>query len=231
VRFCFHGRIGSWEELLLLPIVLSSCGFLVSCSPTTLRSTAAPPSRAAAPFPDEPGPLPRYHSKRLAVSVPLPDGHAWHIDDHTRPELVATHAPTRSRVVVAVFRADELVGRSQCEALSRDRKLLPTGDLRTLEDQVATIQQMFDTRVWVAVQPGGGPDQSLVGYVFAFGGFLRKCFALVFSTIVDGASDEPALSARLALARARILGGLQLDAFDTIPRDTPPVGPAFAPPH
>jgi hypothetical protein len=179
-------------------------------------------------FLDDSAPLLRYHSKRLAVSVPLPDGHAWRIDDHSQPELVATHAPTRSKVVVAVFRADELVGRGQCEALSRERKLLPAGDLRTLEDGAAITQQTFDTRVWVAVEPGGGPDRSLFGYVMAVGGFLRKCFVFVFSTQVDRALDESVLSSRLAFVRARVLGGLELDAFDTLPRDTP-VAPGAAP--
>jgi len=167
----------------------------------------------------------RYHSKRLAVSIPLPDGRAWRIDDHSQPELVATHAPTQSKVVVAVFHADELVGRTQCEALSRTRRLLPAGDLRTLEDEAILTQETFDTRVWVAIEPGSGPDRSLVGYVMAFGGFLRKCFALVFSTRVDDAADESVLSSRLAFARARVLGGLELDAFGNVPRDVP-LGPA-----
>jgi hypothetical protein len=187
------------------------------------------PARAAATtFPEEPVPLPRYHSARLSLSLALPEGRAWRIDDHSQPELVATHAPTHSKVIVAVFRTDELVGRAQCEALSRARKLVPTGDLRTLEDEVTFVQQTFDTRVWVAVQPGGAPDRSLVGYVMAFGGFLRKCFAFVFSTQVDGASDEAILSSRIAFARGRILGGLELDAFDAVPRDLP-TGPEIAP--
>jgi len=201
-----------------------------ACSPAPASPpvSAAPPKPAAAVFVDDPAPLPRYHSRRLGASIPLPGGRTWRIDDHSRPELVAAHSPTRSEVTFAVFRADELVGRRQCEALARARKLVPAGDLRTLEDDATYTQQTFDTRVWVAVEPGGGPDRGLVGHVMAFGGFLRKCFAFVFSTRVDGASDEPVLSARLAFARARILGGLELDAFDNVPRDAP-VGPALAP--
>jgi hypothetical protein len=166
----------------------------------------------------------RYHSKRLAFSVLLPDGRDWRIDDHSQSELVATHAPTRSKLVVAVFRAEQLVGRTQCEALSRERRLVPSGDLRTLEDETAITQQTFDTRVWVAIEPGTGPDRSLAGYVFAFGGFLRKCFAFVFSTRIESAVDEPVISSRLAFVRARVLGGFELDAFGSIPRDIP-VGP------
>jgi hypothetical protein len=179
-------------------------------------------------FPDDPRPLPRYHSKRLALSLRLPDGPTWRIDDHSAPELVATHGPTRSRVTVSVFRTGELVGREQCEELARARRLVPRGELRTLEDEVALTQQTFDTRVWVALEVGAGPGQPLVGHVMAFGGFLRKCYVFDFSTQVDGAADEPVLSSRLAYARARILGGLELDPFGVVPRQNP-TGPNVAP--
>ncbi len=164
-------------------------------------------------------PLPRYHSKRLALSVPLPDGPHWRIDDHSRPELVATHAATRSRVLLAIFRTEELVGRAQCEAMARDRKLVPEGELHTLEDEVTVTQQTFDTRVWVALQPGGAADRPLAGHVMAFGGFLRKCYVFAFSTEVGGAAEEGELSARLAYARARILGGLEMDPFGAVSRE------------
>lgn len=213
----------------MLPIFLSSVGLLCACDPASPPVSVAPSTSAPWTFIDESAPLPRYHSKRLAIGIPLPDGPAWRIDDHSQPELVAIHPPTRSRVMISVFRADDLVGRSQCEALSRGRKLVPAGDLRTLEDEALLTQRTFDTRVWVAVDPGGGPEHPLVGYVMAFGGFLRKCFAFVFSTQVDTARDEPVLSSRLAFARARIFDGLELDAFDSIGRDAPidsPVVPA-----
>ena len=197
----------------LLLLVLAGCG-------ATSAPVVSPPPRAAAvAFPDDPRPLRRYHSTRFALSLPLPDGPAWRIDDHTRDALVATHAPTQSRVVLATFRADDLVGRAQCESLARARKLVPPDELRTLEDVSGFTQQTFDTRTVVAVVPGTAPDQPLVGHVMAFGGFLRKCFVFDFSTAVDGAADEPVLSARLAYARARILGGLELDPFAAVRRE------------
>ena len=202
---------------------------LAACGPAA-PAVSPPPRPAAVAFPEDPRPLPHYHSTRLALSLPLPDGHAWRIDDHTGAELVATHAATRSRVMLAMVHADGLVGRTQCEALARDRKLVPpAGDLQTLEDVSGITQETFDTRTVVAVAAGVGPDQPLVGHVMAFGGFLRKCFVFDFSTEVDGAADEPVLSARLAYARARILGGLVLDPFAAVQRETP-VGPE-APPH
>ena len=195
---------------------ISGCGDATRAPPVV----TAPSTSAAAAFSEDPAPLPRYRSKRMAVSLPLPDGRAWRIDDHSQPELVASHAPTQSAVVVAVFHADELVGRAQCEALARARKLVPAGDLRTLEDAATYTQETYDTRVWVAVEPSGGPNGSLRGYVMAFGGFLRKCYAFIFSSQVDTAAEEPVLAARLAFVRARVLGGLELETFDTVPRET-----------
>ncbi|MDP9149219.1 MAG: hypothetical protein M3O36_04655 [Myxococcota bacterium] len=191
--------------------VLLGFGLVAGCAPPRPQQALnAASAVTAASSGHDAGPLPRYHSKRLGVSLPLPDGSEWRIDDHSSPELVATHAQTRSRVVVAVVRTSAVVGRAQCEDLARARKLVPVGDLRTLEDAVTTTQENFDTRVWVAIQPGVGPDHSLVGHVMAFGGFLRKCYVFGYSTVVNGASEEPLLSSRLALARTRILGGLQL---------------------
>jgi hypothetical protein len=87
-------------------------------------------------------------------------------------------------------------------------------------DEVTTTQGTFDTRVEVALEPPAGPEGKLVGHVMAFGGFLRKCFIFDFATQVDGATSSPVLSSRLAFARARILGGLELDPFATVSRDT-----------
>jgi hypothetical protein len=201
------------------PALLAS--FLVLSSCAARQSVTAPVETKVTPaaFSDDARRLPRYHSKRLALTLPLPDGARWRIDDHSQPELVATHVETRSRVTVAVFHADELVGRTQCEELARARKLVPEGELHTLEDDVALTQQTFDTRIWVAVQPGGAPERPLAGHVMAFGGFLRKCYAFDFATEVDSAADEAVLAARLAYARARILGGMELDPFGAVPKE------------
>lgn len=212
---------------------------LVSLAPWALAACAAPSRPAAASgqpasqttsFPDDDKPLLRYRSHRFALSLPLPDGRAWRIDDHSQPALVATHAPTRSRLVVSLFSADQLVGRTQCEDLARSRKLVPDdgGGGRTVEDHVAITQQTFDTRIRVTLEPGNGPDRSLSGRVTAFGGFLRKCFAFVYTTNVDAVTDEAILSSRLAVVRTRILGGLELEPFDVVPRDSP-AGPKLAP--
>jgi hypothetical protein len=200
-----------------LLVLTSAC----AAHPTGPAVEALPKPPPAVAFLEDPAPLPRYHSKRLGLSLPLPSGKDWSIDDHSRPELVLRHDPTRSTVVAAILRADELVGRTQCEALARESHLLPQEDLRLLEDEIALTQGNYDTRIRVGVAPGARPDAPIVGYVVAVGGFLRKCYVFVFATSIDRAADEPVLSSRLAFARARILGGLELDAFATVPRDRP----------
>jgi hypothetical protein len=213
----------------VLSLSLAACASVRSAPVAT--ATATPTARSAPAFDDDPRPLPRYRSRRLALSLPLPDGAAWRIDDHSRPELVATHAATRSRVVVAVFVANELVGRAQCEELARSRNLVPADDshtLRTVADEVTMTQGMFDTRIEVALEPGIGPERRVAGHVLAFGGFLRKCYIFAYSTEVDGAAEEAVLSSRLAFVRARVFGGLELEPFDVVARDTS-VGPKLAP--
>jgi hypothetical protein len=213
-----RGRFPALRFVQLLPLSLVGCAAAVA-APSTSKGPSAPEHAVA--FADGDAHMPRYHSKRLSLSLPLPDGPAWRIDDHTSQALIATHAPTRSRVLVAVFRADEPVGRSQCEDLARAGGLLPTGPFRTLDDEVRVTQSTYDTRVRVALRPGIDSRQPLVGEVTAVGGSLRKCYVFDFTTEVDGADDEPALSSRLAFARTRILGGLELLPFDAVPRLAP----------
>ena len=220
-------------RLLVVSSLVSLAPSASACaaSPRPAAASAQPVSPATASFPDDDRPLPRYRSHRLALSLPLPDGRAWRIDDHSAAALVATHAPTRSRLVVSVFSAGELVGRAQCEELARSRQLVPEEDprtRRTVEDEIAITQETFDTRIEVTLEPGSGPDHSLTGRVMAFGGFLRRCYAFVYSTEVDAASDEAVLSSRLAVVRARVLGGLELEPFDAVSRDPAP-GPKLAP--
>jgi hypothetical protein len=160
-------------------------------------------------FPNEDGTWGRYHSKRFLLSFPLPDGRAWAIDDKSAPMLVAKHAPTSSSLRVIVTRETELMSRSLCETRARDLGWVGA-NLTTVDEQVQTGPDAYDSRVWVAVQPGkpGGPIE---GHVFLFGGFLRQCLLVDFRTEVEAAKDEDILSSRLAVVRARVLRGLQLD--------------------
>jgi hypothetical protein len=164
----------------------------------------------------------RFHSKRFGLFVPFPDGKAWRIDDHTKEQLVATHAATNSTVTIELVPDDELMNRQKCEAKARAEGLVPKGDLRTVEEHVTFTMGDFDTRVWVAIEPPPDPTKKMVGHVFAFGGFLRKCFFFHFASEVATAKEEDALSSRLAFAKTRMLGEIKLDTFDEVPKEKGP---------
>ena len=209
---------------VLAAVAISAC----AGSDRHVESAPAAPPRAAdastQPFAADDKGWGRFHSKRFGVSIPLPDGRAWRIDDHSRPELFATHAPTRSQLVLESWFEPDLMNRQRCEERARARGLAPTENdardvLRTVSDEVVTAPDAYDTRLWVAIAPGTNESAPLTGHLFAFGAFLRKCLLFHFSTEVPTGKDEIALGDRLAAARVRIFDGLKLDDFDSVPRE------------
>jgi hypothetical protein len=169
----------------------------------------------------------RFHSKRFQVSFPLPDGKTWKIDDHSKPELVATHAPTSSSVMVVATNEEDLMNRARCETRARELGHVPKGDLTTVENEVMTHPDAYDSRVWVALdagRPGGAVD----GHVFLFGSFLRRCLIVRVTTTVPSAKDLDVLSSRLAIVRGQVIRGLKVDPLRTtddasVPRDRPEI--------
>jgi hypothetical protein len=214
----------------VLPRVFAVCGacaLVAACGAGEETAVQAPPnlpvasSLTDASFPDDDRPLKRFHSARFKLSIPLPDGPAWKIDDHTRPQLVATHAPTSSRLTVMTTIEPELMNRQKCELRARESGLVPGGTsedggagFRTVEDTPTIGPEAYDTRVWVMLQPGGKPGTALRGHVFAFGAYIRKCLFVHFESEVSSDRQEDVLSARLATARLRIVGGIALEPFD-----------------
>jgi hypothetical protein len=199
-----------------LCVSIIGCGDGVPANTTASeRGTAAAGSFAL----EAPERMKRFHSKRFALSVPFPDGAGWRIDDHSQPELVATHAGTSSTLTVATWHDDQLVNRQLCEAGAEERRLAGKESLRVLEEATVAAPEMFDTRVVVGIEAQSSPSRPLVGHVFAFGGFLRKCLFFHYASEVPSAQDEATLSARLALARLRVFGGLMMDAFAEPPRE------------
>ena len=195
--------------LFLLGSALFGCGHEGQVAAPSVGPGAAPPVEVAAPYVDAPAAWGVFHSKRQFMTVHLPEGRAWHVDDHTRPELTATHPATHSALTVLLEPAGDLVGRDQCEAIARKKGRVPASDLRTLESHVTVGPEAYDTRIWVAleVQPGG----QLKGHLFAFGGMIRTCFFFHLETSVASLASEGVLSSRLALARTRILDRVELD--------------------
>jgi hypothetical protein len=201
--------------------VLATLAACAETSPMVQAPAAARVGPQPGEFPDEPSTLLRFRSARFGMSVPLPDGRAWRIDDHKGPSLVAEHAPTRSTLALQVFTGPEVMNRQKCEARARDLGLASLKDARTIEDLVTVGPEAYDSRIWVAVEPGTSYEAPLVGHAFLFGAFVRKCLFVHYATRVASEREEPLLTSRLVVARLRILGGLEVLPFDQAPKAPP----------
>lgn len=168
----------------------------------------------------------KFHSRRFQLSVPLPDGRDWKIDDHRTPMLVATHAATDSRLTLLGTFEEPLMNRQRCEARAEALGMGRSKTLTTVEDEVHVGPAAYDSRVLVGID--GRPDGKLEGHVYLFGAFLRRCLLVHLVTSVPSAKDEGVLAARLAIASTRIVEAVALDPprttdEATVPRDKPEI--------
>jgi hypothetical protein len=187
--------------------------------PETVATIGDTKNEPALPFPEPESSWPKVHSVRFHASLPLPEAREWVVDDQSRAELVATHAATRSRVVLFFETEPALMNRHRCEARARELGMVPNGALHTVEDSVTVGPEAYDTRVWVALEPSKTERGPITGHVFAFGAYVRKCLYMHFTSEIPSGQDEAILSQRLALARVRILQGITLDNMQGIPRE------------
>jgi hypothetical protein len=174
---------------------------------------AAPAPIVAPTFMTDTKPL-RFHSARFELTVPLPDGHAWKIDDHHGPLLVATHPATSATLTLGISEEPELTNRQKCEAAARTRGLVHDADFQTVDDEVIVGPGPYDSHIVVDAVPSTVPHHVLAGHVFLFGGYMKKCLFVHYETLVRDGEDATTLSDRLAVARLQILGGIRVEAFD-----------------
>ncbi len=208
---------------LRLALTVAVTVAIVGCAGGSSRPGPAPPPAATAPS----GPptfsararYPRFHSTRFGLSLPLPEGKQWRIDDHSHRELRATHAPTRSEVRVYAWRERDLMNRARCEGRARDLGLVPDLDATMLEQEVVTQPAGWDGRVWLGLETRstGAGKPTLIGHLMEFSARMRRCLFFYYRTEVPG-GDERMLSARLAVIRLRVLGDLTVDSFGVVQR-------------
>lgn len=192
---------------------------LMGCSRPTAAPAAPGPPRAGEFAPDRWG---RYHSKRFQLSLPLPDGKSWRIDDRSRPALEAIHPGTSSHLWLVQTREDELMNRHRCAARAEALGYVPARPLTTVEESVITGPAAYDSRIWIAIDVADG----LEGHAFLFGSFLRQCLIVHIVTKVPSAKDEAVLSARLAVLETGVLRRIEVAPLRTttqatVPREDP----------
>jgi len=197
--------LARWPLLVLL-------GAAVGCGGGG-AAPAVPVVDTGAAFLNDPKPL-RFHSARFELTVPFPDGHGWKIDDHRGPLLVATHAATGATLTLGISVEPELMNRQRCEAAAHTRGLVRDADLQTVADEVIVGPGPYDTHITVAALPAAAAHRVVSGHVFLFGAHMKKCLFAHYETLEREGEDEAALSARLAVARLQMLGGIRVEAFD-----------------
>jgi hypothetical protein len=198
--------------------VVATLGFISACG------VAPPPAAPVAPAASEPASSKTFdgaawgtfHSKRFELSLRLPDGSAWRIDDHRSPWLRATHGGTRSKIALRSWREDENVTRGACYARARawDPSLPDLDASRLLDDAVRPLDaQSARVIVGLAVPPQDAPADatSIGGFVLAIVGDVRRCLLLAYETEANGPAAEGDVADRLAIVANRLLPTIKLD--------------------
>ncbi|MDI1442959.1 hypothetical protein [Polyangium sp. 6x1] len=138
-----------------------------------------------------------FASARFDLSLPLPDGAAFRVDDQTERWLVARHDATSSVLLVRTWREDDVGGRARCEARARTWRDLPAREgSRLVSASRLAVPPDHDTLAEVLLGPRATNGEGTDGFVLAFGGWAKRCFAYVFST--RGASERVVME-RLAV--------------------------------
>lgn len=205
------------------------CGDPAPPSPHTPVDLVVKPTKPPAYTADDAAKWGKFHSKRHNLTLSLPDGKAWKIDDHHSAEMIAQHEPTLSRVVARRTLEENLMNRQRCEDRARALGIVPvdTKAFTTVEDTVWVGPEAYDSRVWVAVE-AGRHGSSVTGHVYLFGSYVRTCLFVHLETTVPNAKDEEILATRLAVAEERIVKAVALDAPRTssdaeVPKEKPDI--------
>jgi hypothetical protein len=150
-------------------------------------------------------------SKRFGFRLPLPNGEAWKIDDHTSKWLEAKEPAESSTLLVRVWRDENRMTRDKCEATARSLRQLPKREgAEIVDSQRIDLPAGFDTQLDVALMDDtkGG----FFGFVLAFGGLGRRCFAYVYATHTAGPGADQAVGDRLAKI---VEGSLRAISFES----------------
>ena len=146
------------------------------------------------------------------------------VDDRSRPELVAIHPPTRSRLVAARWQEVGLQNRATCETLARRRGLIPAAGPATkvVEDSSSMRPDGHDVRIWVTLEAGPTDTSPIRGHAMAVGARVRKCWAVHYVTEVASSKEDVELSTRLARIHEGTLAHVEVEGIEEIPREGRP---------
>ncbi|MBI4702351.1 MAG: hypothetical protein HY744_14610 [Deltaproteobacteria bacterium] len=207
--------------LLCLGLLQLGCGTAAAPGPGGPGPASGPRGTASSLAPDigfGPVPFDRVVSERFKISIPLPEAKSWSVVDKRSSFLVLRHGASASELVVRLWREDGNMNREGCEAQARLRRDMPQRAGRLIDERRVDVPPGFDTVARVgllapaadAPAAGGAPAGLQAGYILAFGGWARDCFAYVYTTQAAGAEAEQILEDRLASMLSRSLEDLEL---------------------
>jgi hypothetical protein len=167
-----------------------------------------PPALDAFPAPEGEPRYKRVLSKRLRLSIPLPNRSGWKMKREKSSFLILDHASTASRLLVSIWRENELMNRDTCEERARWLRELPKRSGETLSSRGVKVPPGFDTEVDVGFA-SEGEGAPIDGWVLAFGGRARECFAFIYTTTSSGDGAEQVVGDRLAVMQTLTLEGIE----------------------
>jgi hypothetical protein len=187
------------------------------------RPPAHPVPTASAVVVEEPLRPGVFRSKRFGLDLELYDGKTWKIDDRSTRWLSATH-PEGSSVLVRIWHDENRMSRDKCEERARSLKKLPSqAGSEIVDERTFDVPPGFDTHAGVGLVPS--PRGEIFGFVTAFGGLGRRCFAFVYVTQASGPTADQLVAARLAKITEHSLGTMKFHRdFDLVlEREAPPL--------
>jgi hypothetical protein len=221
------GPRGHRRPALALALALAgahACGGRPAGPRAPAAAAPAGPPGAEAPAGWEGGAWGKFRSLRFDLTLPLPDGTSWRIDDRRGPWLVAAHPATESRLRVRVLREDGPRNWRTCEARAREvDPSLPPAE-RVVEERGEGLLAGWDARAWALTRPA--PDGAVEGHYLLVAARIRKCLVAHFATRARGPAAGAVLGARLGDVAERVLGAMRVDdELDGPGRLPPPRAP------
>jgi hypothetical protein len=162
-----------------------------------------------------------FHSARFELSLDLPEGKAWRIDDHNTPWLLATHERTRSTLQVRSWNEDRPATKHRCYERARQWKQgLPDIDTsHAVSDELRHLDGGVEARMVSGIDvPEGSPH--IAGYAVAVGTLVRKCIVIIYQTEASRPSGPQALAERLAVMSETVMAKVKFDSTLNPARET-----------
>jgi hypothetical protein len=206
---------------------------LVACAALSAGCAASPgsgvpvPGAAGKGDAGAPGSFPAgrngtFHSARFELSLDLPDGKAWRIDDHDGPWLVAVHEPTSSTLNLRSWTEEQPATKHRCYDRAKQWKQgLPDIDTaHAVSDELRKLDGGVEARIVSGVEVAEGSPH-IAGYAVAVGTAVRKCVVIAYRTEAGRHAGPEAVADRLAVVSETVMSKVRFDRTLTPVREAP----------